>query len=313
MFDDVDTRVEVNSTSSFSRFPSFPLSCLCTGHFRLELTITNCRAIKGCRRNVYRLAQKNHGFYTTSVNSDSIKYSGDDLVVSVAFMAHGNRIDFFGGLQFWNDQYPGMVGDPVMTSGWGFLGYDKAILCTHYIAEGSSSPEAPGSARSVETQTTVVLLADWDTKHYQNISPLKLVAGCGLQMCHIKDNRHCKNLESVDKNNFFAMSPSLHKQYDGHGPGSTPSVNITTLSTHNEQVEVETEDGGTEYRTRVELMVKFFSLEAFDGCDGVLKDGSYMLNKDDPTVWVTSVLVLHPESFNEYVEFKSEQTLKMWV
>lgn len=291
---------------------SLSSTCLCTGHFKLHITVTNCRNIKGCRRNVYRLAGANQGFYTTSVKSDSIKYSGDDLVVSVAFTTHRDRVNFIEGLQTWNDMHPGMIGDPIMKSGWGFLGYDKTILSGHYRAEGSSSPEAPLSARSVETVTTVILAADWDTKNYQNISPLKLVAGCGLQMCHIKDNRQCTKKESNDKNNFFAMSPSLHKQYDGHGPRSTPNLDITILEIHNEQVELQTENGGTEFRTRVDLEVKFLSLEAFDGCDGVLKDGSYQKDENDPTVWVTWVHVLDAVAFSNYVEFKSAQTLKMW-
>ena len=293
---------------------SLSSTCLCTGHrhFKLQFTLKNARNIKGCRRSVYRLAGVNEGFYLTSVKSESIKYSGDDLVVSIAFRTHHNLVKFFDDLRPWNELHPGILADTGMTSGWGFLPFQQAILHTDYDAEGSSSPEAPASSRSVETDTTVILAADWDTKTHQSISPMKLLAGCGFQLCHIKDVKYCTKAETKDKNNKLAMSPSLHKQYDGHGPGAIPSMDITIYRTHNERVPVPTEGGDTELRTRVDLTVKFLSLEAFHGCDGVLKDGSYQLNDDDPTIWVTWVHVLDPVSFNNYIAFKSGQTLSLW-
>lgn len=52
------------------------------------------------------------------------------------------------------------------------------------------------------------------------------------------------------------------------------------------------------------------SQEAFDGCDGVLKDESYKMNPSDPTVWTTFVFV--PERSEYYVGVKASQTFKMW-
>ncbi|CAN0169302.1 unnamed protein product, partial [Ectocarpus sp. 4 AP-2014] len=190
------------------------------GHFKVRLTIKNCRLIKGFRRDVYRLAAKNHGFYTTTVKSNSIKYDGEEphnLVANIAFAKHPEAVDFIEGLYAWNDLHPGMVGAPELTTESGFLRAGNTIISAHYSAASSASPEAPSSERSVETATTIERLADWDTKNHQNISPLKLVGGCGLQMCHIKDRRVCNSHEKDDKNNVFGMSPSLHKQYDGHG------------------------------------------------------------------------------------------------
>ena len=287
----------------------------CTGHVKVRVTITNCLYIKGCRRDVYRLATRSHGFYTTTVASDSIKYDSDDprnLVVNIAFAKVSEAIDFIEGLQAWEDLHPGMVGAPEITNAYGLLRIRNVIMTRHYNAEGSNSPEASASARSIETDTTIELLADWDTKNHQNISPKKLIGGCGLQMCHIKDKRLCNVHEKDDKNNFFGMSPSLHKQFDGHGHGAIPTVSISIEEVYNGQVDVETEDGGTELRTRVDLRVKFMSQEAFDGCDGVLKDGSYKVDENDPTVWITYVYVLDPARFEYYVGFKAAQTLAMW-
>ncbi|CAN0029441.1 unnamed protein product [Ectocarpus sp. 4 AP-2014] len=285
------------------------------GYIKVRFTMKHCYSIGGVRRGVYRLASKSHGFYTTAVRSDSIKYDVEEpanLVVNVAFKNIADATDFVNGLQAWDDLHPGMVGDPEIKTGSGFLRVQNAILARHYCAGGSGSPDVPASARSVETFTTTELLADWDTKIHQNISPRKLIAGCGLQMCLIKNKRLCNKFERDDKNNFLGMSPSFHKQYDGHGAGASPNVLISTEKIHEEQVEVATEDGGTEMRTRVDLRVQFMSQEAFDGCDGVLKDGSYKINPLDPTIWVTAVHVLDPERFKYYVEFKAAQTLKMW-
>ncbi|CAM9905711.1 unnamed protein product [Ectocarpus sp. 4 AP-2014] len=286
------------------------------GHYKVDITITNCRSITGFRRDVYHLAAKNHGFYTTTEKHDSMKYDGEqpnNLVVKIAFAKHSEAIDFVIALQGWNEVHPDIVGETEVETRFGFLRTGDIIFPRHYRAASSDSPEAPSSARSVETATTVELPADWDTKNYQNISPLKLIGGCGLQMCHIKDKRLCKHYERNDKNNFLGMSPSLHKQYDGHGPVVIPNVLITIEKIHNGQVEVATEDGGTELRTRVDLRVQFMSQEAFDGCDGVLKDGSLQIDQHDPTIWVTYVFVLDFDRFKYYVEFKAVQTSAQWA
>lgn len=190
------------------------------------------------------------------MKSNSIKYDGDEahgLVVNIAFGRHSEAFDFIKGLQSWNDLHPGMVGAPEITNEYGLLRMDNGILSSHYRAESSDSPDSPASARSVETATTVSLPADWDTKTFQNICPVKLIGGCGLQMCHITDKRFCTGPAGASKNNFFTMSPSFHKQFDGHGFGATPNALITIEKMHNAQVEVATEDGGTELRTREDL------------------------------------------------------------
>ncbi|CAM9453612.1 unnamed protein product [Ectocarpus sp. 8 AP-2014] len=284
-----------------------------TGPIKVRITITSCGSIKGCRRDVYRLASIHHGFYTTTVKTDSIKHDDQEprnLVVNIAFAKHAEAVDFVNGLQAWNDLHANMVGAPKLTA-HGALDLNNTIYASEYCAEGSDSPEAPASARSVETGTTVELSADWDTKTHQNISPFKLVGGCGLQMCHINDKRFCNKHEAHDKNNFFGMSPSLHKQFDGHGVGSVPTIAITVEKIYDEQELVATEDSGTELRTKVDVRVTFMSKEAFDGCDGVLKDGSTMVD-GQPTAWITTVWVLDSARFKYYVEEKASRTTAKW-
>lgn len=274
-----------------------------------------CNNFKGIRRRIFLWAS-NGGFHTNEDKGESIRYEDRALKIRLAFRNLESAQRFYGKLMELNMIQEGTVtAEPIAHYNNDLL-LENLVSFGQFRADDTGSPEQSVSTPST-TSTVSALPVDEASGLYahQRLQCEVFCHGGGFETCYIKDKAYCVDGESEDPNNTLALTPSFHTMFAGRGGNnyrSVPSVRLSVVNIAGTAIQYDKQTGGSEWRTRVVLLAEFHTLDAFLGFGEGFKDSSEMVD-GDRTTWKTQVDVLDANRFKEYVEFKYENTAKLWA
>ena len=144
----------------------------------------------------------------------------------------------------------------------------------------------------------------------QSLEPVSLAIAVAFEMAHIKDRCVCTSDEKKDRNNFLALSPSLHKMFDGNQRVvPTVLISIDAVCSVDPRTEVG-EDGRKENLCKVRLRVRYFSEEVARFSPIQFKDQTPAGR--DGMEHLVEVEVTDHKAFEEYITWKMNNTKKRW-
>jgi len=222
---------------------------------RVHVVIRGSRNRRGARRGVYWFAG-GEAYYTTPEKKDSIAYEGEDLHIRVAFANKSKATTFINNLGTLNPPLGSNTIEQLGEDNYDEeLGFTNAIYGWHYhSSDDTGSP--PGSRDSGTTDQVVILGRDKRSRivQFQSLESMAMELMVGFEMAHILDKRYCNDAQKKDETNFFALSPTLHKMFDGTA-GRSPTI-VIDIEDNGETPQVVAE-GSSELRYRVLLSVLF--------------------------------------------------------
>lgn len=283
----------------------------------MEAEIKGSFWMRRTRQSVYQMASLG-GFHTSQDKGQSIRYEGKTLQIRVAFKT-------LDAARFFMQELHALADFADVLSARPIVGYPKALTLgdviygSQYNAADTKSPVASVSSHSTRTTATAVEEGSEMFRH-QRIEPGLYVHGAGFFCsCHIKDMIFCTPAEADDPNNRLTWSPNFRSMFCGEGSRArqkgVPRIRISVMAVADNALSYDKTTGGTEMRWEVTLMVEFFDeimYRAMTFADRpIFKDGSSMI-EGDCTRWRTTVNVLDPVRFQEYIKWKYDDTTDGW-
>jgi len=284
------------------------------------------KRVKGVRRYVYSAVANNAGCAVVATDGDmatahrgAIYYEEQDLVFSIVFTAHRDAA------LFCNDVVP---------TGLGFSA-DNVVVSSPMVVDVTTiqnirawdyrSDDEPGSHRCGDSESTVYTAAepDGDLAKFQSIELPRNIRKGTVDSAHLvhKTAVEVQGVEDND-NNRLALSPSLHRMFDGrrnqHGYGHNrfPQVMIEPA-----RAPPNGDDGATATMTdsdgeaRERAWVKVTGFEVID-CETIsfyMKEGTQSVKLVDGFIdYYTFVYVKDVEQFYSNLEWKAAETKSIW-
>lgn len=256
------------------------------------------------RRRVYSLGDKYLAVSPTPDPNDSIKYVGNNLEVSLCFRSKDNakKFEFDFCAQFTEDVVDDLVQTKAAACEWPSNGTD--VERSQYKVADSESPH--GSA--ITFTTTEAVGASSPLAQYQMIEHSSVLNAMTCDGCHIVDSALCDEVgicSKSNKSNYFALSPGIHRMFDGHG-GAAPTMYIEALE-YDERVFLV--DINRKKRVRVPIRVHFRDADAYRGSGIRFTD---ITTRVDDTTFELYVHVLEPDVFKRCNEWKMGNTKEQW-
>lgn len=142
---------------------------------------------------------------------------------------------------------------------------------------------------------------------YQRLEHANVEDAVILEMAHMKDKCFCDKEELKDRNNLLALSPTLHKMFDGNRQ-KVPTVLVTINSVDLEHPPREKTEvsGRKEFLYKVQLRVQYTSVEVAVASTIRFKDKTIEIESD--MGYFVEVEVKDPEAFPTYINWKANDT-----
>ena len=270
------------------------------------LTVFGALKSNGARGNVYRSLEQHNGHYSLD-KGIQIEYSEDNLVVKAYFVSYESACAFQTAMNEWEIHkelvhLEGVNIDPITPAKVPLPQDLERIRLQDYKAQESESPcqtlQHLHSYR-LSVPATEPVEPSSPLMKYQCIDKLK--PHVGHYKCHLVDKAKSKTYQA-DENNLVAASWDFHQQLDGlNVTEGIPLVSISVTSSSYHRL------ARHDDRYSVTLALEFFYAELAAAFNAV--EGSRKLND---TTWETTVYVRDKETFTKCVEWKFENTKKIW-
>lgn len=287
------------------------LEALTVQRYRVEITLKNCLNHRGFRYLVYKFASELAGFYTSEDREKSIGYSGNDLVLDIAFSSYENAHKFVELLEELgpeDDEDFELVTGVKYVEDSGNYGPDAGISKRHYKSKESNSPPQSFSAGPT-TEFSVVSGDSWEAVFQAVEPPSKWFDKAHAYGKKLPPRDDLPPKHVTNPNNITAMNATLHRLYDGFYNGPPAVFRVKPTKIWEAPVEL-THLGKTQTRYRVDLLMDFQSREEMSQFNGCFKSDA--IRGDVQTEWTTFVHVLNPHEYWAYMMWKYEDTTDKW-
>lgn len=274
--------------------------------FRVSALVKGALRSNGARGNVYKGLEKHSGLYSLS-EGKQVKYVGDDLDVKVYFQTYESATRFQSFLNEWELHKALLLLDGVDINPPDPEPINRPPDLTrfylqHYDPQESESPcETLNQLASYRLSVPITepLAPTDEVAIYQSID---VCVGTNLPYkCHLKDKARFKSV-AQDPNNLLAASWPLHQMLDGLN--NRDNMSVVKLSVVSKSpTPIAAQDG----RFSVTLRLDF--LNDIDANSFQARNGA---RRSDTKQWETVVYVRDPTKFEEFVEWKGNDTQSQW-
>ena len=269
---------------------------------------------KGVRKQLYRLAFNNHGYYDGAETAFRYNEDPDDdtLFFHILFKSEEHAINFDVNLK--NEALSHKsplchltIEDIIQTHN--LPSTKKRIQLSDYIPEDSSSPTVDLNSVTSASEYSLLEMSS-DIFRYQRIETLAVFpSGFGrAQKRHLIGKKECRIYESYSKyefddNNLLALSSEFHDWFDGLNTHlQLPLLKVDYISCSERMV--------LDDRYKVDVMVEAIDINCSTTIFPRLKEGSSRC--EDGTKMLTFVYVKNAKIFKKCLEWKAINTQRKW-
>lgn len=273
--------------------------------YSVEMRFANARnSVRPTRRDVYTFGARNCAASPSADPSESIKYDGKDLIVSLCFKKERDAMEFEFDVckQFSEELQREDIDVTIEPCSW--PAEATKLLSRQYVASETDSPQG-SVASSVRSETVP---PSSDEALFQMIEHPSIARTMSLDKCHLVDSAKCEVVglcSDTNKSNMVVLSPGIHRAFDGTSC-KPPSFYIKPSGITSERVA----DTKMRLRTRVTVVIVFENMDSYGDCRIAFKDGTVRI---DACTYESFVDVLDPQLFVATAEWKMGDTLKQWV
>jgi len=294
-----------------------------TEYFLVTGRLIGSQDFKGARRYVYSAACNNAGYAAVSDENDdenpphrsAIRYDGKDLCFDVLFATQHDAT------MFSNEVVPIIFGFSPQDVDLSPPVVVKAPQVANIHSWDYRSDDELGSARCGNSDSTVYSNAepDSDLARFQSIEVTGFIQAGVADSAHLvhKSALEAQGIEDTE-NNRLALSPTLHRFFDGrrnqHGYSRFPKVLIEPAPAFTDTSETATAtDSRGVLRERVWIKVSTFEASDSELIASYFKEGTQAVGTSGGFVeFFTFVFVTDREEFYSNLEWKAAETRSVW-
>lgn len=272
--------------------------------YTVSATIRGAYNCKGARGNVYKLLEKEKGHFSMA-EGRMVSYVDSDLSIKAYFRSYECACDFQTHLNDW-EMHKELVNltavetqDPIEIVSPGDL---RRYLLSNYHPNDFESPcHTLADLKSYHWSVPLTEPVEEGSSLAQYQSLDRNIANLNHIKCHLHDKAKNKKLQN-DENNMIAASWPFHQMLDGIATREgVPLLRLSFFSASDHPIA--TQDN----RYAVSLNIEFrdvASAQNYQAPDGAVQR--------DEVNWTTTVYVKNKTTFKTCLDWKENNTTKLW-